>query len=68
MCVYIMTRAFSKLYIPSIIKTQKILALFCFWADWDVRAVLQKSEILLKYPTFEGVFSYVFSLAKQVKR
>ena len=44
----------AKLYIPSLIKTQKNLVPFCFWA------VLKISAILLNYPTFEFVcFSYL---------
>ena len=56
-----MTRAFSKLYIPSIIKTQKFLVIFYFWAEWDVRAVLQISGILLKYCT-TSVFIVVLGI------
>ena len=36
----------------------KLGILFCLGVDWTVRAVLKSSGILLKYPTFEGLFPY----------
>jgi hypothetical protein len=39
---------------------------FCFWAYLAVRAVLNISAVLLKHPTFGGVF-FIFLLAKQVQ-
>ena len=49
-------------YIPSTIKSQMNLELFCFWADWDVIAVLKgvHTYILLQYPTFESVYFHIF--------
>ena len=50
-----------KLYIPSAIKNQMNLATFCFWVDQAVLGSDEKFAILLKYPTFEGVFFFIFS-------
>ena len=36
-------------YIQSAIKTQMNLLICCCWADWAIRAVLNISEILIKY-------------------
>ena len=55
----------SKIYIPSTKKTQMNLALFCFWADWAVRAVLKCSATFLKYPNFVGVPSIFFAKAHE---
>ena len=32
------------------------LVTFCFWADWVALGSNEISSILLKHPTFEGVF------------
>ena len=45
----------TKLFITCNIKTQTNLALFCFVADWSVRAIL-------KISAFEGVFKLAVHL------
>ena len=50
----------KKSYIPSITKTQINLWIYGFLADWAVMAVMKFFAILLKYPTFEGVFIFLF--------
>ena len=57
---------FSKLYTQSsTIKTQKNL-IFFLRGRLSFQAILKFSAILMKYLILEGVFSYVFSRAKQI--
>ena len=39
----------------------------CIKADWAVRAALKISAILLKYPTFEGIFKNIFMVQPDKK-
>ena len=48
----------AKVIYPKYCKNSNETCTFCFQADWLVSAVIKFSAILLKYPTFEGVFSY----------
>ena len=54
--LFFILAAYSKLYIPSTIKTQINLVPSRLWADFAGMVVLDISTNFLKYPSFEGVF------------
>ena len=55
-----------KLYKPSAINIKMSLIPFCFWAGCAVLGSTENSAILLKYPTFEGVF-FILAWARKWK-